>query len=465
MDRASRQLRTTLLLLGDFILLYLALFLTLKLRYGFTLEPDLWWDHVRAFTPVFGLWLIVFAAGGLYDISIGGGRMQLATRLGGTLAVAGAIGTIYFYIGSNRFFSLRPQTVLAVLLGVMFCGLLAWRVVFLTAIRSRRLSRRVLFVGTHAIIPELISELYTKPQFGFTAVAWLQPNGERQFSQTLNDQHRNLPVYQRVSELQAICQRHQVDLIVSDISPRHHQELLRELLACLRLQIDFSDLSRFYERITGKVPVDAIEQVWFLENLQEGTKRPYEFVKWLIDIGLAATLLLISILLLPLFYLMMKITSPGAFLFKQVRVGKAGRPFTAMKIRTMVADAEKSGPQWASPNDQRVTPLGRMLRSIRLDEIPQLINVLRGEMSLIGPRPERPEFIEQLKTKIPFYEERLLVKPGLTGWAQVNFPYGASIEDALEKLQYDLFYIKHRSIGLDLAIALRTIGTMLSRKG
>ncbi len=169
---------------------------------------------------------------------------------------------------------------------------------------------------------------------------------------------------------------------------------------------------------------------------------------------------------MPFIILAIKIDSPGPFLFKQIRVGKNGKDFLAMKFRTMRQDAEKNGPQWALKDDPRVTRIGKFLRKFRIDEIPQLINVLKGEMSLIGPRPERPEFVSQLKKQIPFYEERLLVKPGLTGWAQVMGPaYGGSEKESLEKLQYDLFYIKNRSLGLDLSIALKTIKTILSRQG
>ncbi|MDD5110201.1 MAG: sugar transferase [Patescibacteria group bacterium] len=467
MDRANRQLRTTLLLAGDIGLLYFSLWVTLRLRYGGTYDAPLWQQHFWPFTVVFGAWIIIFAISELYDLSAGSSRSRVASRLAGALAVAGTVAATYFYLGYNRLFTLRPQKVLMIMLVITFLMLFLWRVALMAALRSPRLARRVLFVGNHPIIPQLIAELRAKPQLGFTPTAWLQADGEPAAPNAEIPKYQNidLPVYHRPNELQALCQRHQVDLITSSINPHHHEELLRELLACLPLRIDFSDLSHFYERITGKVPVEAIEQVWFLENLREGTKRLYEIFKRMLDVTLATVSLIIVLpFWLPL-YVLVKRSSPGPFLFTQTRVGQAGKKFTAMKIRTMVVDAEKTGPQWASPNDARVTRFGHFLRATRLDEIPQLYNVLRGEMSLIGPRPERPEFIEHLRINIPFYEERLLAKPGLTGWAQVNFPYGASEHDALEKLQYDLFYIKHRSLGLDLTIALRTIGTIISRSG
>jgi lipopolysaccharide/colanic/teichoic acid biosynthesis glycosyltransferase len=160
-----------------------------------------------------------------------------------------------------------------------------------------------------------------------------------------------------------------------------------------------------------------------------------------------------------------KMGSRGSFFFMQQRTGRYGGKFMAVKLRSMYVNSESSGPQWAQKNDPRVTKVGKFMRKTRIDEIPQLINILRGEMSFIGPRPERPEFIEKLEKKIPFYNERLLVKPGLTGWAQINFPYGASEADALQKLQYDLYYIKNRSFLLDLSILLKTVKTVLSGGG
>lgn len=462
MNRLSEKLKTFLLAFGDVALMYVSLWVTLRLRYGNEYDPTLWAQHFWPFTAVFAAWLVVFTVGGLYDLRANFGRMLMASRLSGTLAVSGVIAATYFYLGYGRFFTIRPQIVLVMMLAAVWVLLLVWRVILLAIFRSRQLSRRVLFVGRNHIITELVSELKARPQLGFAPVAWVWLDGN---GNATNAPPVRISLYRDVADLRAICQRHRVDLVVSGISPRHHAVLLQELIACLRLRVDFSDLSGFYERITGKVPVDAIEQIWFLENLQEGAKRPYEIVKWMADLLLSSALLLASLPLMPILYLLVKSTSPGPFLFTQVRVGQSGRQFSAMKIRTMFADAEKHGPQWATPRDARVTSVGNMLRKFRLDEIPQLINVLRGEMSLIGPRPERPEFIAELKKNIPFYEERLLVKPGLTGWAQVNFPYGASVQDAMEKLQYDLFYIKNRTLGLDLSIALRTIGTMLSRSG
>jgi lipopolysaccharide/colanic/teichoic acid biosynthesis glycosyltransferase len=176
--------------------------------------------------------------------------------------------------------------------------------------------------------------------------------------------------------------------------------------------------------------------------------------------------LLVFGLILPILALIIKLDSPGPVFYRQPRSGRAGRPFQVLKLRSMRMDAERDGQaRWALPNDKRVTRVGRFLRSSRLDEAPQLLNVLKGEMSFIGPRPERPEFIAQLQQEIPFYRTRLVVRPGLTGWAQVNYRYASSVEDALVKLQYDLYYVKHQSVYLDLVILLKTIGVVLTMRG
>ncbi|NLE52681.1 MAG: polyprenyl glycosylphosphotransferase, partial [Chloroflexi bacterium] len=189
-------------------------------------------------------------------------------------------------------------------------------------------------------------------------------------------------------------------------------------------------------------------------------------LKRAVDLLLAIVGLAIFAALLPLIVVSMKLDSPGPIFFRQQRVGKSGRLFWVVKLRSMIPDAEReTGPRWASDDDPRVTRVGRLLRKTRLDEMPQLYNVLRGEMSIIGPRPERPEFVEALSQTIPFYRTRHVVKPGITGWAQVRYHYGSSEEDALIKLQYDLYYIRHRSLALDVLIILRTAGKMLSFQG
>ena len=217
----------------------------------------------------------------------------------------------------------------------------------------------------------------------------------------------------------------------------------------------FSFCSRSRAR---KIPISTLEEVWFIENITKGNKIIYELVKRVVEISFA---LIVGVIFLPLSIIiagLIKLTSPGGpMIYRQTRVGRNGNEYTLYKFRTMIPKAEAEGPRWTIPNDPRITKIGKILRRAHLDEIPQLINLLQGNLALVGPRPERPEFVEELKKKIPYYDIRHLIKPGLTGWAQINYRYGASIEDAQEKLQYELYYLKNRDLVMDLSIILKTI--------
>jgi exopolysaccharide biosynthesis polyprenyl glycosylphosphotransferase len=221
-----------------------------------------------------------------------------------------------------------------------------------------------------------------------------------------------------------------------------------------------------YEEYTGKIAIENLRPSWLIFSAGFHKTRLLLVMKRVIDIALALVGLLVTLPLTLIVAALVKLTSPGPALYHQERVGLDGRVFTVHKFRTMQNEAEAGiGPTWARPNDVRVTTLGRFLRRTRFDELPQLWNVLRGDMSFVGPRPERPSFVEQLTATIPFYGQRHVVKPGLTGWAQIRYTYGASVEDAVEKLQYDLYYIKNLSIAFDIVIVLETIKTVVLRRG
>lgn len=237
------------------------------------------------------------------------------------------------------------------------------------------------------------------------------------------------------------------------------------LLKCARYDIKILSASDIYGKLFGKVPSDHIDAIWLLSGISI-IRRPYFLIKRFFDILLSILGLLILFLLFPFIFIMVRITSPGPIFFSQTRVGWRGEIFKIYKFRTMIVNAEQStGAVWCKHKDSRITPVGRFMRKVRLDELPQFFNVLKGEMSIIGPRPERPEFVDMLKKRIPFYDERHLVKPGLTGWAQVMFTYGNSVEDAAEKLHYDLFYIMNMSFFMDIKICLKTISIVLEGKG
>jgi sugar transferase (PEP-CTERM system associated) len=241
---------------------------------------------------------------------------------------------------------------------------------------------------------------------------------------------------------------------------------VRELLWMKSRGVLIQDATDVYEAVTGKVPLESLRLSWLLFSPTQRDARlvlVYERIAAL----LASTIgLLLSLPLIPFIALAIKASSPGSIFYKQKRVGRAGAIFECYKFRTMRADAEAdTGPTWASDDDPRITRVGRFLRTARLDEIPQLWNVFKGDMNLVGPRPERPEFVEKLSQEIPNYEFRHIIRPGITGWAQIRYGYGQSVADAREKLQYDLFYLKHMSPGLDLLILFETVKTVLLGRG
>jgi len=243
--------------------------------------------------------------------------------------------------------------------------------------------------------------------------------------------------------------------------------LVRNLYQCIPLKVVVSELPSFYEKITGKIPVSAIEEVWFLENLMTDQKTFFTGLKRILDILISLILGLGALILTPFIAILVKFSSPGPIFYYQKRVGQDNQIFEIIKFRTMIHNAEKNGAEWSKEKDNRITWSGKFLRKTRLDELPQLLNILKNEMSFVGPRPERPEFAfsSEILAQIPFYQVRHSIKPGLTGWAQIKYPYGSSIRDTLQKLQYDLYYIKNRSFVLEIAIILKTIKIILSGGG
>ena len=245
-----------------------------------------------------------------------------------------------------------------------------------------------------------------------------------------------------------------------DKNPR----LAKELYKCLSLKINFMDLAKAYETLFYKIPIDFISQTWFLENLAEGEKRIYDKFKRIGDILAAAFIIAITSPLWLILAWLIKSEDKGPVFYKQKRVGKDRKEFLLWKFRSMKVGAEKGRPLWAKENDPRITKIGKVLRKLHLDELPQMINVLKGDISLVGPRPERPEFVKKLEKQIPHYHLRHIIKPGFTGWAQIKFRYARSLMDSHEKFQYDLYYIKNRSFFLDLGILLKTFQLLFKKE-
>ncbi len=455
------KIKKLLLFLGDVFTLYLAMTFALQIRYGADFNYQLWKTHFLPFSIIYALWLVVFYIIGLYDLKTAANNLNFYTRLFKALAVSTALAAIFFYF--LPLYQITPKRILvynAAAFALIFAG---WRHLFNRFLRSPTLSHNILIIGANKEVGDLISALSQRPQLGYKITAMID------LATAAPDIHQpafqNIKVARSIADIPEIVRENSVKTIVSAVDPRENPRLLSALYECLPYKINFSDLADFYETIIGKTPLSIIGEVWFLDNLMRNEKQIFDASKRVFDVVGAAVLGTASLLLYFFIAPAIKIDSRGPVLYSQKRVGKDGKVFSMVKFRTMVRDAEKDGIQWAQKTDLRVTRVGRFLRRTRLDELPQLWNVFLGQMSFVGPRPERPEFVELLAAEIPFYQMRHLVKPGLSGWAQINFPYGASVSDAMEKLQYDLYYVKNRSFILDIGIVLKTINIILKREG
>lgn len=339
-------------------------------------------------------------------------------------------------------------------LAVFTCIMLARDIIANVRLALPALVNRVLVVGNDAFMQEMETLIGSSSRRFQVAGTYPFPGP------------RSEPAAAQAKDIFATAKTLRADKVVISLAERRGVFPLQDMLNCKLSGIEVLDAPGIYERITGKLLLENINPSWFI--FCSGFKITFVLraVKRLVDIVCSVLGLLVCLPFAPLVLLAIRLDSPGPVFFRQERVGQGDRPFVLYKLRTMRQDAEQgTGAVWASKSDPRVTRLGQFLRKSRIDEIPQLINVLRGEMSLVGPRPERPEFVQKLKEIIPYYSERHFVKPGVTGWAQVRYPYGASVEDALEKLRYDLYYIKNISMFFDLGIIFRTIGVVLLRKG
>ncbi|MDO9583028.1 MAG: TIGR03013 family PEP-CTERM/XrtA system glycosyltransferase [Desulfomicrobium sp.] len=321
--------------------------------------------------------------------------------------------------------------------------------------------KRVLVVGD-GLMAELMEEYIRSSKGRYVMLGRVKCPSSLESDASLDDELSE----SKSGRLLRLAQNFMADQVVVSLRERRGVFPVEELLNCKLAGIEVVDAPTFYERATHKMLIENITPSWFI--FSHGFKVTWllRLCKRTLDITASFLGLMVFLPLIPFIILAIKFDSPGPILFKQVRVGQGDKRFTLMKFRSMRQDAEsRTGAVWSQENDPRITRVGNFLRRSRLDEIPQLVNILKGDMSVVGPRPERPEFVGELKKRIPYYSERHYVKPGLTGWAQVCYPYGSSVEDAIEKLRYDLYYIKNISILLDFYIILKTFGVVLLGKG
>jgi len=400
----------------------------------------------------------LMTASGLYDLESQGGVRALLQRLGLSFGLGLVTMSLLFYFFPTL---LVGRGAFLLSFGLALLGILLSRALFLRWAQVGALKTRALVIGTGSRAAHIEAMLSKRGHACNTQVIGYLPMGS---SHHFVDHGRILDTEEPLPELAARLQISEIVLAVRD--RRGGGMPVQELLKCKLLGIRILELSSFFERENGHLQLDSMNASWMIlaEGFQQGIVR--DTVKRLFDLLVSAAMLVICLPIMGLTALLIKLESPGPVLYRQDRVGQGCRNFTILKFRSMCVDAEKDGkPRWAGQNDSRVTLTGRFIRRTRIDELPQIFNVFFGDMSFVGPRPERPYFVQDLTQKIPYYGVRHTVKPGITGWAQVRYAYGATDEDALNKLQYDLYYVKNHSLFLDLMILFQTAQVVLWGKG
>jgi len=391
----------------------------------------------------------VYGSEALRSLRFAGARLLVAV----SLAII-ALAFLDFLLPGTTFW----RSTLFYAMGLSIALLMLNRVVVGGILGASAFRRRVLVLGAGPRAQRL-RQLGARPESGFAVVGYV-------------DMNEGQPLLEQAIQRSAIedLSRFVADLGASEVvlalEERRNALPLKDLLRIKTAGVHVNDFSSFMERETGRVDLDTLNPSWLIFSDGFSSGRALSSVaKRLFDIAVSGALLLLTFPVIALFALLVKLDSRGPAFFRQQRIGLYGQPFTLLKLRSMRIDAEAGGAQWASENDPRITRLGRLIRKVRIDELPQVWTVLNGQMSFVGPRPEVPQFVDDLEDKLPYYAERHMVKPGITGWAQINYPYGASIEDSRRKLEYDLYYAKNYTPFLDLLILLQTLRVVLWPEG
>jgi len=393
---------------------------------------------------------------GLYQRHLREGVEGMLLRVAASLTLGFVLLSIVFYVVPDIAFG-RGEFALSLVIALLV--MVFARFIFTRIIDEDMGNRRILVLGVGMRAMAINKLLRRKTdQRGFTIVGYVKFPDE-----CVNVENNIIPHDVTLFEL---AEKYQVDEIVVAIEDRRKSFPIQEIVDCRMSGIDVIDLQTFFERQTGKVIIDILNPSWlvFSDGFKYGVFRVYS--KRIFDIAASLVLLLVSLPAIVITMIAIFIEDQGPIMYRQVRVGQNWRLFQVLKFRSMRVDAEGDGQaQWSAKNDKRITKTGAIIRKFRIDELPQIFNVLKGDMSFVGPRPERPVFVEQLSDSIPYYSERHRVKPGITGWAQICYPYGDSEKDAYEKLQFDLYYVKNYSLFLDLIILFQTAGAVLWGKG
>jgi len=395
----------------------------------------------------------------LYDPKIIRSRRELGIRMLQSLGVACIIlSLIYAFSAGIRI----RQSTFMIALPAMIVSLFFWRQLYLKILRSEAFGERVVVLGSDASVERILEEIAEGKGSGFEVTTLItEDHPEWVFSHNPISVETIIPLEDFSDKAEKLV----ADRMVVAMQDRRGKMPFRTLLNCRFKGIRVEEAASFYETLTGKILLDRLRPSWLIFSEGFRISKFTLRIKRFVDVAMAALLLIVASPVMLLTAILIKLDSRGPVIYKQDRVADGWKDYTLYKFRSMVRDAERYGARWAEEDDPRVTRVGRVIRRYRIDELPQLFNVLKGDMSFVGPRPERRLFVQELAEEIPYYPYRLFVKPGITGWAQIKYHYGASKNEAMEKLQYDLYYIKHMSLFFDLSIIFDTIRVVLSGKG
>lgn len=448
-------LRDVVFFLGEGILIFCSIMLSclvFKGVGGFFEDIPIYFAQAIIVTIIFQLCLYFFD---LYELSQDLSMPDTATQLTQAFGLGCIMLALIYYLLPPVMISTRIFWVGYVVTCVV---LLVYRFIYYTVLRRKMFVQGVVVIGTGKLACDIASEIEGRHDSIYKIIAFI---GKEQPGCNPN----NVPVVERLSKIGNVIPIEQIERVIVAPDDRRGSTPVRTLLHCKLRGARIEQGVSFYERMTGKVLVERIDPSWIIFSDGFTLGRWRYLLKRILDVFFAGSLFILTLPIMAISAIIIKLESPGPIFYKQERIGQGNVPFNVVKFRSMCQDAEKDGAVWAQKNDSRVTQFGGFIRKVRIDELPQLWNVLKGEMSLVGPRPERQVFIDDLIEEIPYYNVRHGVKPGITGWAQVCYPYGASKEDALRKLEYDLYYIKNISIALDLLVIFYTVKTVLFRKG
>ena len=452
----SRKRRQFFIACIDVILLVVSIYLSLWLRDLQIPSYNRFSWHIPYFLPIIVAWIVCLYTAGFYSLEIPQTGYRILSYLSIIAVICTLLGFAFFYLNYKAKSIPKPKTILVIYGFVNILLIAFWRWLYSRIALRYIANTNIAIVGINDTVSELLQNMR---KFSYMSYRVMFLYAEKPYHKD-----DNIPIINDTALFIDEIKKNKIQMVVVANKENLPQSMQNVLFELLRNHVYFIDLPDFYEIFMRRIPLDAVNELWFLTNINLRSKKIYHLFKRTVDVVMALIFFVVTLPFWPFIMVLIKIESPGPAFFKQVRMGYLEEPFTIIKFRTMRVSDNALEP--TSYDDSRVTGFGKFLRRTRIDEIPQFLNVIKSDMSFVGPRPERPELTQKLESEVPFYRQRLLVKPGLSGWDQVSGEYHSpSREDTYKKLQYDLYYIKNMSFFLDVSIFFKTLVTVIKRRG